>query len=272
LNETLRPSALTIAGSDSSGGAGIQADLKTFMALRVHGASVITALTAQNTQGVSAVHLTPPEHISAQMEAVFSDLRVAAAKTGMLGGEEQIDAVATGLERRAGDIPIVVDPVMAATTGARLLEPGAERALISRLLPLAALVTPNLREAAILLGEPEARDEDAMRWQAMALYRLGAQKVLLKGGHLPGAEAVDILFEGAELIALRKPRIETRNPHRTGCTLSAAIAAGLAKGLPSREAAIKAKEFLHRALQAADAFRIGHGHGPVDHLSAAFDG
>lgn len=263
------PVALTIAGSDSSGGAGIQADLKTFSAFGVYGASVITALTAQNTQGVTDIHLVPPEHIAAQIEAVFSDLRIATVKTGMLGGEAQIAAVADGLEKWAKDAPIIVDPVMVATTGARLLDPGAERLLISRLLPLATLVTPNLAEASVLSGAPVVADEAGMEEQARAICALGARSVLIKGGHGSGPEAVDLFFDGETFRRFATPRVPTRNTHGTGCTLASAIAAGLLSEQSLPQAIADAKAFLYKALIAADGLKIGSGHGPLDHLAAA---
>jgi hydroxymethylpyrimidine/phosphomethylpyrimidine kinase len=260
--------ALTIAGSDSSGGAGIQADLKTFMAMGVYGASAITALTAQNTTGVSDIHLVPTSHIRAQIEAVLSDLRVGAIKTGMLGGEAQIEAVAESLADKASNIPLVVDPVMVATSGARLLEPGAENALVSRLIPLAHLITPNLAEAAALLGVPVAQDDAQAKAQAQALLRLGCKAVLVKGGHFSGAEASDFYFDGVDMRQFSRPRVETRNTHGTGCTLASAITAGLALGRPMPDAIDAAKDFLHLALVAGQALNIGSGAGPLDHAGA----
>lgn len=260
--------ALTIAGSDSSGGAGIQADLKTFMAMGVYGASAITALTAQNTMGVSDIHLVPPSHIEAQIDAVLSDLRVGAIKTGMLGGEAQIEAVAESLGDEARHIPLVVDPVMVATSGARLLERGAEQALVSRLVPLAHLITPNLGEAAALLGVPMAQDEAQAQAQARDLMQLGCKAVLVKGGHFSGREAQDFYFDGVELRRFARPRVETRNTHGTGCTLASAIAAGLAQGRPTPHAIDAAKDFVHRALLAGQELNIGRGAGPLDHAGA----
>lgn len=261
------PSALTIAGSDSSAGAGIQADLKTFAALGVYGATVITALTAQNTTGVTDIHLVPPSHITAQMDAVFADLRIAAVKTGMLGGEEQILAVVEGLEKWAAEAPVVVDPVMVSTSGARLLEQGAEQALMSRLIPLATLITPNLPEAAVLLHAAQAASVREMEQQARALHALGAKAVLIKGGHGVSEDAVDILFDGAAITPFSMPRIHTRNAHGTGCTLASAIAAGLLLGKPLSEAVGDAKAYIQRALRAADALHVGRGAGPLNHFA-----
>lgn len=261
------PIALTIAGSDSSGGAGIQADLKTFSALGVYGASALTALTAQNTQGVRAIHAVPPETIRAQIDAVFEDLDVRAVKIGMVGTEAAAHAIADALERWS-EPPVVLDPVMVAGSGDSLLDEGAEEAIRARLVPLAALVTPNLGEAAKLLGEETAADEDAMRAQAERLVALGARAALVKGGHGKGREAVDVLWDGAKHTRLAAPRIDTRNTHGTGCTLSSAIAAGLAKGLALEEAARRAKAYLTAALQAGDGLGIGHGAGPPHHFHA----
>lgn len=261
------PIALTIAGSDSSGGAGIQADLKTFSALGVYGASVVTALTAQNTTGVRAVDSVAPEMIRAQMDAVFEDLAVKAVKIGMLGNAAAAEAVAEGLSA-AGRAPVVLDPVMVAASGDPLLDEGAERALIRTLFPLAHVVTPNLAEAARLLGTAVARDEDAMRDQAMRLHGLGPKAVLVKGGHGTGAEAVDLLWDGAEMSRFAAARVATRHGHGTGCTLAAAIAAGLAKGAELSAAVADAKAYLTQALAHADALDVGSGSGPVHHFHA----
>ena len=260
------PTALTIAGSDSSAGAGLQADLKTFSALGVYGATVVTAITAQNTTGVSAVHNIPPEMISAQAAAVFSDLSVQAVKTGMLGGEAGVLAVAEVLETHARGIPIVVDPVMVSTSGARLLEAGAETVLKTRLLPLAALVTPNLLEAAALLGAPVAGTVSEVKEQAARLLMLGPRAVLIKGGHGTGAEATDFLYDGAGLRAFATPRIDSRNTHGTGCTLASAIAAFLVKGLPLEDAVAEAKAYLQGAIIHAASQNLGSGAGPVAHF------
>ncbi|MDX2265267.1 MAG: bifunctional hydroxymethylpyrimidine kinase/phosphomethylpyrimidine kinase [Hyphomicrobiales bacterium] len=259
------PIALTIAGSDSSGGAGVQADLKTFSALGVYGASVITALTAQNTRGVLAVHPAPPEIILSQMEAVFADLDVRAVKVGMVGNDEAIDAVATGLNRwcRA---PIVLDPVMVATSGASLLRPGAEMALLAKLLPIATIITPNLPEAAKLLRAAVAVDEAMMARQAELLIAFGSKAVLLKGGHAKGEEAADIYSDGDATYRFATPRIATSNTHGTGCTLSSAIAAYMALGRSLRDAVPAAKAFVTEAILNADQLDVGSGAGPVHHF------
>ena len=259
---------LTIAGSDSGGGAGIQADLKTFSALGAYGASVITALTAQNTRTVSAIHDVPPEFVSAQMDAVFADIEFAAVKIGMLSRPAIIDAVAAGL-RRHGARNVVLDPVMVAKSGDRLLRADAVSALRERLLPLATVITPNLPEAAVLLDLEEPEDEAGMIDAAARLRALGPQAVLLKGGHLTkGAESVDVLDDGAEPLTLAAPRIATGNTHGTGCTLSSAIAALLARGLSLRDAVREAKAYVTAAIRAADRLKVGHGHGPVHHFHA----
>jgi hydroxymethylpyrimidine/phosphomethylpyrimidine kinase len=260
----MTPTAVTIAGSDSSGGAGIQADLKTFSALGVYGASVIAALTAQNTKGVTAIHAVPSDFVAAQMDAVFGDLAVGAVKIGMLGNAEVIAVVATGLARHK-QTNVVLDPVMVATSGARLLEPDAIAALRSELLPR-AVVTPNLPEAAVLADMPVATDEAGMRRQAERLLGLGAKAVLMKGGHAEGAESADILFTGASAVRFAAKRIATSNTHGTGCTLAAAIAAELAKGQGLEAAVRSAKEYVTAAIAAADRLAIGSGHGPVHHF------
>jgi hydroxymethylpyrimidine/phosphomethylpyrimidine kinase len=259
--------ALTIAGSDSSGGAGIQADLKTFSALGVYGASVITALTAQNTLGVEGVHVVPPDFVRAQMRAVASDLAVGAIKIGMLATSAVIGAVAEGL----GDfpeVPVVLDPVMVAASGDPLLEADAVEALRTVLIPHATLVTPNLAEAAILLGQSVASSEYEMAAQALKLHETGARAVLIKGGHSAGEAAIDILFGGDEPVSFEAPRVETTNTHGTGCTLSAAIAAELAKGADLAEAVGAAKTYVTEAILAADELEIGKGRGPVHHFHA----
>ncbi|ODR89671.1 bifunctional hydroxymethylpyrimidine kinase/phosphomethylpyrimidine kinase [Ensifer alkalisoli] len=260
----IAPVALTIAGSDSGGGAGIQADLKTFSALGVYGASVVTAITAQNTRGVAAVEDVSAGMVAAQMEAVLSDLDVKAVKIGMVSRRETIAVIADGL-RRYGRLA-VVDPVMVATSGDRLLHPGAIAALIEDLLPLALVATPNLAEAALLTGRPTAESEGEMVRQAEALLKTGARSVLVKGGHLPGGDATDFFLDGQTLLRLPASRIETHNDHGTGCTLSAAIAAGLASGLPLAEAVRAAKHYLHGAISAADDLKVGQGRGPVHHF------
>jgi hydroxymethylpyrimidine/phosphomethylpyrimidine kinase len=258
--------ALTIAGSDSSGGAGIQADLKTFSALGVYGASALVALTAQNTQGVTAIHDVPPDFIAAQINAVMGDLAVGAIKVGMVSRSDSIAAVADALIRH-GAKNVVVDPVMVAASGARLLAEDAVETLRARLAPLALVLTPNLPEAAVLLGREPASDEDEMIEQGRALQAFGARNVLMKGGHGEGPDSVDILIgEGGETTRLASPRRATRNTHGTGCTLSSAIAAGLAKGLTLEDAVIAAKDYVARAIDRADDLDIGRGHGPVHHF------
>ncbi|MGD9509002.1 MAG: bifunctional hydroxymethylpyrimidine kinase/phosphomethylpyrimidine kinase [Geminicoccaceae bacterium] len=259
--------ALTIAGSDSGGGAGIQADLKSFSALGVYGASVITALTAQNTLGVQAIEPIDPAFVRRQMDSVFSDLRVDAVKIGMLGGPETVAAVADGLA--AWHPPnVVVDPVMVAKGGDRLLRDEAVAALRERLLPLADLITPNLPEAGALLDRPAPADRPAMETAAAALRALGPAGILLKGGHLAAEASPDLLDTGSARIWLEGPRVATRNTHGTGCTLSAAIAALLARGRSLPDAVREAKAWLTDALLAADALRLGGGIGPVHHFHA----
>jgi len=248
--------AVTIAGSDSGGGAGIQADLKTFSALGVYGASVITALTAQNTQGVTGIHDVPPAFVTAQIDAV---------KIGMLSQPGVIEAVAAGLDRWK-QRNVVLDPVMVATSGDRLISPQAIDVLKRVLIPRALVITPNLPEAAALLGGPIARDEDEMRAQAVRLVEQGARAVLIKGGHSEGAESVDVLQAPGSFTRLATERIATRNTHGTGCTLSSAIAAGLAKGLDLVAAVREAKAYVSAAIAAADRLTIGSGHGPVHHF------
>jgi hydroxymethylpyrimidine/phosphomethylpyrimidine kinase len=264
------PIALTIAGSDSSGGAGIQADLKTFSALGVYGASVITALTAQNTTGVSAVEVMSADFIGAQIDAVFSDLEVGAVKIGMVGNEAAVLAVADGLRRWRGP-PVVLDPVMVAASGGALLEEGAEAALRSHLLPMADLLTPNLPEAARLLGALSAVDENMMVRQGELLLALGPRAVLVKGGHAEGPEAVDIFLDGENAVRLATDRVATNNTHGTGCTLSSAVAAYLALGLSLPEAVRRAKLYLTNALLNAHRLRIGRGSGPVHHFFDIWD-
>ena len=261
--------ALTIAGSDSSGGAGIQADLKTFTALGVYGASVITALTAQNTTGVRAVHTPDAEFVRAQLRAVFDDLTVGATKTGMLANAPIIAVVAEELERHPS-ATVVVDPVMVATSGDRLLDADAVDIMRTRLFPRALVITPNLAEAAALLDTHPADTLAAMERQGRELLRFGARAVLMKGGHAAGdARGRDLLIAADGRCRIIEGRwIDTRNTHGTGCTLSAAIAAGLARGLPLEDAVVAAKSYLSAALEAARDMQLGAGHGPVDHLFA----
>jgi hydroxymethylpyrimidine/phosphomethylpyrimidine kinase len=259
------PVAVTIAGSDSGGGAGIQADLKTFSAFRAYGASVVTALTAQNTLGVQAVHVAPPDFIAQQIDSVFSDLRIDAVKIGMLGTAETIAAVAEGLARHPAR-PLVLDPVMVAASGDPLLRDDAVERLARDLIPRADLVTPNLPEAARLLGTAAARTEEEMRQQGKALLASGARAVLMKGGHMEGAESVDLLFAGGAVHRFAAPRLATKHTHGTGCSLASAITAGLAHGRPLAEAVAAAKAWLTGAIAAADGLAIGRGYGPVHHF------
>jgi hydroxymethylpyrimidine/phosphomethylpyrimidine kinase len=259
------PVALTIAGSDSSGGAGIQADLKTFAALSVYGASAITALTAQNTRGVSGVHEVPADFVTAQLDAVFTDLSVGAVKTGMLGGRAIIEAIAAALKRWSPP-HLVIDPVMVATSGHRLLPADAVDALRTGLIPLASIVTPNLPEAAVLLSEPVASSDAAIESQGRRLLSLGCPYVLIKGGHGHGSESIDYLISATSTLPLAAPRIATRNTHGTGCSLSSAIAASLAKGEDMETAVRNAKGFINGAIASADRFAVGQGRGPVHHF------
>ncbi|MGA7113054.1 MAG: bifunctional hydroxymethylpyrimidine kinase/phosphomethylpyrimidine kinase [Pseudolabrys sp.] len=261
--------AVTIAGSDCSGGAGIQADLKTFAALGVYGASVITALTAQNTQGVHGIHDVPADFIRAQVDAVFSDLDVAAVKIGMLSQIATIEAVSRGLVAH-GAKNIVLDPVMVATSGDRLLAPEAIDALRKDLISRALVVTPNLPEAAALVGASVARNEREMEVQAREILGLGVRNVLIKGGHGAGDESVDLLIGQGDVVRLSAKRIATRNLHGAGCALSSAIAAGLARGLGLTDAAQQAKAYVTTAIAAARDLHVGRGHGPLHHFHATW--
>jgi len=262
------PTALTIAGSDSGGGAGIQADLKAFSALGVYGASVITAITAQNTRAVTAVHGIPTEIIAAQLDAVFDDIRIDAVKIGMLATSEIIRTVAEGLKHQS--VPaaaVVLDPVMIAKSGDALLQDEAISSLRTELLPLATLLTPNLPEAAVLLDVEPAITTNDMEEQGRALLALGPDAVLMKGGHAEGPECVDILvLKEAPSLHFKVPRIATTHTHGTGCTLSSSVAASLAKGLSMPDAVAEAHSYLQGAISAADTLRIGSGHGPVHHF------
>jgi len=253
---------LTIAGSDSGGGAGIQADLKTFAALDVYGTSAVTAITAQNTRGVTGVHALPAAFVTAQIEAVVSDIGAHAVKTGMLGSAAIIEAVAAAVA--ALDLPfVVVDPVMVAKSGDHLLAPEASGALRTELLPQAFVVTPNVPEAEALTNMV-IRTVDAAREAAKRIHALGPGAVVVKGGHLPGKAVVDVLFDGHELREFRAPRVASRNTHGTGCTFSAAIAAELAKGRTLVESIVEAKAYVAGAMQHGAA--IGHGHRPLNHF------
>lgn len=261
------PIALTIAGSDSGGGAGIQADLKTFSALGVYGASVITALTAQNTQGVTGIHDTPPDFITAQIDAVFSDLDVKAVKIGMVSRPDAIAAIVAGLTRWK-PAHVVLDPVMVATSGDRLLSPDAIDLLRTSLIPLAGIITPNLPEAAALLDGAVAQTEAEIEAQGMKLLAFGCPAVLIKGGHGEGAESVDYLVTASSRLRLAAVRTKTRNTHGTGCSLSSAVAAGLARGEPLEAAVRNAKAYVSAAIAAANRLAVGKGHGPIHHFYA----
>lgn len=261
------PNVLTIAGTDPSGGAGIQADLKTFSALGAYGMSVVTALVAQNTQGVDRVHAVPADFVAAQIDTLFADARVDAVKIGMVNTAEVAIAVADRLARHRPPA-IVLDPVMVAKSGDPLLAPDAVAALRDRLLPLADVITPNLPEAGVLLDEAPARDLAGMHAAAPRLLALGPTHVLLKGGHLNGADSPDLLIGPKAPRELSAPRIATKNSHGTGCTLSAAIAA-LIPQRPDIETAIAdAKAYLTEALRQSERLDVGRGHGPVHHFHA----
>ena len=254
------PIALTIAGSDSGGGAGIQADLKTFAVLGVHGTSAVTAITAQNTLGVNDIMEIPAALVSAQIDAVMQDIGVQAAKTGMLASAEIIDVVARAIQHY-GIRNLVVDPVMVAKGGARLLRDDAVVALRQQLLPLAAVVTPNLPEAEVLLGRP-IRTLDERRQAARDLVSLGARAAVVKGGHADEHLAIDHFFDGAQVVELQSPRVATRNTHGSGCVFSAAMAAGLAKGSDTLAAVHEAKAFITAAIESS--LEVGRGNGPVN--------
>lgn len=256
---------LSIAGSDPSGGAGIQADLKAFSARGTFGMAVLTALTAQNTQGVSAVHALPPDFVAEQIRMVFADVRVDAVKIGMIANAGIAEAVADALTPHQG-IPIVLDPVMIAKGGAALLDPAAVAIIRERLLPLASLITPNLPEAAALIGAPEATSRAEMEAQARALLKRGPQAVLVKGGHLDLPQSPDFLALADRSLWFEAERTATRNTHGTGCSLSSAIAAELAKGSTVEVAVARAKAWLADAIAEAGQLSVGSGHGPVHHF------
>ena len=261
------PTALSIAGSDPSGGAGIQADLKTFSALGVYGMSAITALTAQNTQGVSKIHLLPADFVMAQIQTLFEDIRIDAIKIGMIANAQIAHAVASSLKEHSS-IPIILDPVMIAKGGHPLLEDSAITAVQEHLLPLADILTPNLEEAARLLGTGIASTRSEMEAQGRALLTYGPNAVLMKGGHLEGKQSPDLLVTAKNLTWHEGYRIDTHNTHGTGCTLSSAIAAEIAKGSSHEEAIKHAKAYVHDAIAAADTLHIGSGHGPTHHFHA----
>ncbi|ARU02294.1 bifunctional hydroxymethylpyrimidine kinase/phosphomethylpyrimidine kinase [Yoonia vestfoldensis] len=263
------PNILSIAGSDPSGGAGIQADIKAISANGGYAMAAITALTAQNTQAVTAVQMIAPDMVAAQIAAIRADIRIDAVKIGMLGDAAIIRAVSDALQ--GVDAPIVLDPVMVAKSGDRLLQAEAVTALRA-MLPLAAVITPNLPEAADLLDQPEASTRDQMPAQALALLALGPRAVLLKGGHLAGDDCPDLLADAGGMTWLAGMRHGTRNTHGTGCTLSSALATFLGRGLPLAQAAEQAKAFVARAIAGADALSVGLGHGPTHHFHAYFKG
>ena len=268
MTENARPIAMTIAGSDSGGGAGIQADLKTFAALGVYGTSALTAVTAQNTVAVTDVHEIPTETIAAQIDAILADIGADAVKTGMLSSSAIIECVADSLQRHAalpGVSRLVVDPVMVAKSGDSLLRQEAVSALAQRLIPLAAVVTPNIPEAETLTGMSITGDED-MREAARRIAAMGAQAVVVKGGHRDGP-ATDLYYDGTAFQEFTAPRFDTPNTHGTGCTFASAVAAGLAQGLATGEAVGQAKQFVTEAIR--DSFPIGGGHGPLHHFWAA---
>lgn len=267
-NRGTPPVALTIAGSDSGGGAGIAADLKTFAAHRVMGTLAITAVTAQNTLGVQGVETITAEMVAAQIDSVVADLRPVAAKTGMLATPEIVKAVTT--KAHDGTLPpLVVDPVLVASSGDRLFEGGAVQDAYLALVRVATVVTPNLPEASLLVGR-QLDTLESMEAAARELQALGPELVVVKGGHLPGSEAVDVAFDGRAVTFLRAPWVTTRNNHGTGCSFSAAVAANLALGFEPLPAAQRAKEYVHRAIELASGWELGGGHGPIDHLGAVF--
>ena len=252
---------LTIAGSDSSGGAGVQADLKTFSALRCYGMSVFTALTAQNTTGVQGIYPIPSEFLLQQLESIYDDVPPAAVKIGMVGGVENIEALSGFLKKREAQ-NIILDPVMVASSGDQLISDEAVNALKTKLIPLADLITPNLHEASILLGH----DIQDLTEAARDLLSLGTKSVLLKGGHKPGEISLDVYASGDDLELFEAPRLDTKNTHGTGCTLSAAIAANLANGHSMVDAIGEAKSYITEAIRHADVLEVGKGTGPVHHF------
>ncbi|MEO3876217.1 bifunctional hydroxymethylpyrimidine kinase/phosphomethylpyrimidine kinase [Nonomuraea sp. B12E4] len=263
------PKILSIAGTDPSGGAGIHGDLKTFSALGGYGMAVTTALVAQTTTGVRGVHEVPAEFVSAQLDTLLADVPADAVKIGMLGRAPVIHAVAAALDRFSPPY-VVLDPVMVAKSGDRLLPADAVSALREVLLPRADLITPNLPEAADLLGEPQARTVAEMHEQVRRLHALGARRVLLKGGHLDGEVCVDVFSAGGEPVDLAGPRVATRHTHGTGCTLSSAVAALRVRHRDWLAAVRAARDYLTGALRAADSLRVGGGHGPVHHFHAVW--
>lgn len=265
-NEKYRyPVALTIAGSDSGGGAGIQADIKTFSSLGVFGATAITAVTAQNTKGVRCIQAISPDILAGQIEAVRDDFMVDAIKIGMLNNQEAVELVADILPT-FGNIPMILDPVMISTSGCKLLEDDAIRSIEERLFPIATLLTPNIPEAEFLSGI-KINNENDIYSAARIIFGKGCSSLLIKGGHIKGERMVDRLFiKGEEPIALTSPTVETFNTHGTGCTLSSAIAAFMALGNGLHDAVSMAKEYINSALDAGSDVHIGEGHGPLNHF------
>lgn len=262
------PNVLSIAGSDPSGGAGIQADLKSISANGAFAMAAVTALTVQNTCGVSGIHLVPPDFVKAQIEAVFDDIRVDAVKIGMIATAEIATAVGEALAER--DVPVVLDPVMIAKGGAPLLQPDAVAALRAHLLPQATLLTPNLPEASHLLGLDVAQRRDEMEAQGRALMALGPGAVLMKGGHLSDADSPDCLVTDAGSFWFDSVRVATKNTHGTGCTLSSALAARIGRGEALPEAVANAKSYVSNAIAGAEALDVGSGHGPTHHFAAMY--
>lgn len=258
------PKVLSIAGSDPSGGAGIQADLKTFSALGAYGMAAITALTAQNTQGVAGVYELPAEFVAKQIETVFEDIEVNAVKIGMAGSPETIKAIA-GVLKKYKPRFVVLDPVMVAQSGDRLISDESIAALKKYLLPLATIVTPNIPEAEVLLGKKIGA---ALTEAAIELVGMGAASVLLKGGHMQGPIAIDVYADHHGRSVLESARVKTKNNHGTGCTLASALACFLAQGIDGEQAAIKAKDYITNALRGSDQLEVGNGHGPVHHFHA----
>lgn len=263
------PNVLSIAGSDPSGGAGIQADIKSISANGAFAMAAITALTAQNTQGVSGIHLVPPAFVQGQIAAIVADIRVDAVKIGMIANADVAAAVAQALESQTG-VPIVLDPVMIAKGGAALLQPDAVKTLRDVLLPLATVLTPNLPEAAHLLNTGTATTRDEMAAQGVALCGFGVTSVLMKGGHLEGPDSPDCLVTHDTVSWFDAPRAPTANTHGTGCTLSSALAAHLAKGLSVADATAAAKSYVAHAIERASALSVGTGHGPTHHFAALY--
>ena len=256
---------LTIAGSDSGGGAGIQADLKTISALGCYGMTAITALTAQNTQGVRAIHAPPPEFLRQQLDAIFDDIGADAVKIGMLHSPELVTVVSHVLAERQ-PAAVVLDPVMVATSGDTLITAQTQQAIVAQLFPLATVVTPNLDELSLLVGESILRPEQFIA-AGKKLLSMGAHAVLIKGGHLDQPQLLDLLIElDGSVTEMHSPRIDTQNLHGTGCTLSSAIACFLAQGYPLKNAVKGAQDYVHRAILSAQHMRIGRGHGPVNHF------